>query len=92
MPSNPSSTALPAGSPDERIQKALGIAVQFGGFPSSDKKAWAIDQMVRALTGCPVASDEFTQGESPEYAALVKDACAGSDGPETYTWDTGICP
>lgn len=92
MPDNQTSTALPAGTSAERIQKALAIAVQFGGFPSSLNKAWAIDQMARALTGCPVLPDAFTQGESEAYRDLVTAARNGDEGPETFDWDVGICP
>ena len=83
-------TALPASSPEERIAKALAIAVQYGGFGEAHHQAWAIDQMVRALTGCPAAN--WQQGESDEYKKLVARACAGDDGPSTYDWDTGIAP
>lgn len=97
------STQLPAGTPEERIQKALAIAVQFGGTDGAHHKDWTIDQIVRALTGCPLVQQAATdyqgkpynyqaQGESPEYQALIAAACAGEDGPETYSWDTGIAP
>lgn len=86
-----------------RSDKALDYAVQYGGIDGNHHKAWVIDQMVRALTGCPeiqeTATDangrEYTytsQGESDEYKKLVADARAGSDGPETYDWDVGIAP
>jgi hypothetical protein len=70
----------------ERIAKALEVAVSFGGIDGDHHKSWVIDQMVRCLTGCPVL------GESDEYRKLVTDACAGEDGPETYSWETGIAP
>jgi hypothetical protein len=84
------STALPAGTSDERIRKALAIAVAYGGIDGAHHKDWTIDQMVRALTGCPVL--EESQGESEEYQKLVADARNGEDGPETYSWDLGIAP
>ena len=31
-------------------------------------------------------------GESEEYRLLIADFCNGEEGPETYTWDTGIEP
>ena len=58
--------------------KALEIARRYGGIDGDHHKAWVIDQMVRALT--------------PNYRRFVADAKAGEDGPETYTWDTGIAP
>lgn len=36
----------------DRIQKALDIAVRYGGNDGAHHKDWVIDQMVRALTGC----------------------------------------
>ncbi len=97
------STAMPAGTPEERVRKALAIAVAYGGIDGAHHKDWTIDQMVRALTGCPVeevsAKDYqgvpyqyLHQGESEEYKQLVADACSGEDGPQTYSWDVGIAP
>lgn len=85
-----------------RIEKALDIAASHGGTDGGHHKMWVIDQMVRALTGCPMVSksaEDFrgtaytyeAQGESPEYEQWVKDGCDGEDGPETYSWDEG-CP
>jgi hypothetical protein len=87
----------------ERIDKALELAVAYGGIDGNHHKAWVIDQMVRALTGCPpvtksavdcnmVPYNYVTQGESEEYRRLVRDACDGEDGPDTYAWDVGIPP
>ena len=39
-------------------------------------QAWAIDQMVRVLTG-------------PGYDAWVNEYCAGENGPDTYQWNDG---
>lgn len=90
-------------SPEDRIAQALEYAVHFGGIDGEHHKTWVIDQMVRALTGCPqeirsaVSPDGNSyqygaQGESEEYRAFVADACAGEDGPETYSWEVGIAP
>ncbi|WP_319533401.1 hypothetical protein [uncultured Cohaesibacter sp.] len=90
-------------SKKKRIAKAIEIAVRLGGIDGAHHKAWVIDQMVRALTGCPDVTGEalgpnnvpysyLAQGESKEYQKLVKNACKGEDGPETYSWDTGIAP
>jgi hypothetical protein len=86
-----------------RIDLALKIAVDWGGIDEAHHLKWTLDQMVRALTGCPIVPKktkdangaEYTwdaQGESPEYKELVALACAGDDGPETYSWDVGIPP
>ena len=61
------------------VDKAVEMAVSFGGIDGAHHKAWVIDQMVRALVG-------------PDYDALVAWARDGEDGPETYEWDTGIAP
>ena len=37
-------------------------------------KAWVIDQMVRVLAG-------------DRYDDIVRDACDGEEGPDTYEWD-----
>ncbi len=90
----------------ERIEKALRIAVRFGGIDGDHHKAWVIDQMVRALTDCPVAKQLGTykahdgehyyrfevMGESKKYSNLIKKAKAGEDGPDTYNWNIGIAP
>ncbi len=63
----------------ERIQKAIELAVQYGGRDESHHKAWCIDQMVRILAG-------------DRYKQIVTETQAGEDGAETYIWDEGIPP
>lgn len=88
---------------DARITRALNYAVAYGQIAGEHHKTWVIDQMVRALTGCPMVDRQAidcngllytyqAQGESPEYIQLIADAKSGEDGPETYKWDTGIAP
>jgi len=62
-----------------RIEEAIALAVRYGGIDGDHHKMWVIDQMVRILAG-------------DRYAAIVKDAKAGEDGPDTYDWDCGIPP
>lgn len=62
-----------------KIDKAIELAVKYGGIDGDHHKTWVIDQMVRALAG-------------KKYDALVKEACDGEDGPNTYTWDCGVAP
>ena len=92
----------PAVSDAERITAALGFAKD-GQVDGDHHQAGAIDQMVRALTGCPVveatATDAYgrpysyrEQGESEEYRQFIAVFCTGEDGPETYDWDCGIAP
>lgn len=64
---------------EEKIKKALEIAIKYGGFEESHHKAWVIDQMVRALAG-------------EQYNDVVAKACDGEDGNNTYTWDCGMAP
>lgn len=61
------------------IDKAIKLAVQYGGIDGAHHKAWVIDQMVRVLAG-------------DDYERIVTEAKAGEDGPETYEWDEGIEP
>lgn len=85
------------------VNKAIDLAVRYGGIDGGHHKAWVIDQMVRALTDCPVVEavakdangNPYTyeaQGESDAYKQLVAEACDGVDGPQTYSWDCGIAP
>jgi hypothetical protein len=84
--------ATEAPTPEARIAKALEFASEYGTIDGAHHKMWVIDQMVRALTGCPVVvktanwpEGSYTyeaQGESPEYAAFI-----GDEG-----WDEGIAP
>jgi hypothetical protein len=80
-------------TPEARIAKALEFASEYGTIDGAHHKMWVIDQMVRALTGCPVAMKNAVdykgvpysyeaQGESPEYTAFI-----GDEG-----WDQGIAP
>jgi hypothetical protein len=84
----------------ERVEKALDLARELSGFDGAHHKMYAIDQIVRALTGCPMVTltSKFNpaiqyegQGESEEYLAWVRDFEDGEDGPNTYEWDEG-CP
>lgn len=69
-----------------RAEKAIELAVQYGGIDGAHHKSWVIDQMVRVLAGCDIG------GENEEYKQIIADACAGEDGPATYTWDGGTPP
>ena len=82
-----------APEPDARIAKALGYAPD-GMYDGDHHKRWVLDQMVRALTGCPVVTKTATdvngreysydaQGESGAYLRFVHDA---------GEWDEGIAP
>ena len=86
---------------DTRIGKALEFALD-GVFDGEHHKMWVIDQMVRALTGCPTVTrtgksylktgeppleyEYQAQGESGEYRRWL----AGHE--LCGHWDEGIPP
>ncbi len=65
--------------PQQKIEKALGVIIQYGGIDGAHHKQWVLDQIVRALTG-------------NDYGNWVVDFCRGEEGPNTYEWDEGIAP
>lgn len=86
-----------------RVAEALGIASGYGSIDGAHHKAWVIDQMVRALCGCPTVEitvnppngPSYTYeglGENDRYREFVALHNDGEDGPETYEWDCGIAP
>jgi hypothetical protein len=90
-------------SDKSKINNALDYANKYGGIDGDHHKMWVIDQMVRALTGCPMVTKtakdfqgityEFqAQGESVEYMRWVNEHCQGEYGAQTYGWDRGIAP
>ncbi len=64
---------------EDKVETALDFLVKYGGIDGNHHKAWVIDQTVRILAG-------------EEYTQIVKDACNGEDGPNTYSWEVGIVP
>jgi hypothetical protein len=78
-----------------RIGRALEYAETYGTTDGDHHKMWVIDQMVRALTGCPLVEKTATsegvtytytaQGESGEYQRWV-------EAMAEYEWDEGIAP
>jgi hypothetical protein len=64
---------------EERSAAAIELAIRYGGIDGGHHKMWVIDQMIRILAG-------------DKYDSLIKAACDGEDGPETYDWDVGIAP
>lgn len=88
----------------ERIAAALELASRFGCIDGDQYKMWAIDQIVRVLTGSPLvqyevfldahrnASTAEVLGKSAAYQTFVADHNVGEDGPDTYEWDSGTAP
>lgn len=64
---------------DDKIKAAIDLIVQYGGIDGAHHKDWVMDQVVRVLAG-------------DQYEQIVKDACDGEDGPNTYSWEIGIAP
>lgn len=63
----------------DRAAAAVDLITRYGGIDGAHHKTWVMDQVVRCLLGA-------------SYPEFVRQACAGEDGPETYTWDEGIAP
>lgn len=63
----------------ERIQLAIDCGLSYGSIDGDHHKMWTIDQMLRILAG-------------DRYGQLITDYRDGADGPETYSWDTGVAP
>ena len=70
----------------EKIDKALDIALQYGQTDGVHHKAWVIDQIVRALAG-----DNYKKIIN-EYVFDGKDPVESVIEEEFYVWDTGIAP
>lgn len=77
----------PHDTPERRMARANQLAFKYAGIDGSHHKDWVIDQMVRALHGCPLEWCEnvthqdpskhyrfYIQGRSEEYKAFVKEA------------------
>ena len=86
-------------SAENRIDEALKILFKGVQWDEAHHMAWKIDQVVRALTGCPEVTrtspwgeQYVTLGESLEYLDFVAKYKDGENGPDTYRWDTGIAP
>ena len=93
-------------SDDPRIQAALEIAYNYSQYDGDYHKAWCIDQMVRALTNCPLIETEAKDykgnpytcqkyTESPEYTNFIS-KYKGDYNDEyqewEYEWSEGIPP
>lgn len=99
LPNGGGDCELPADTETQRITKALAIAANLGPIDGDHHKAWVIDQMVRALTGCPVVTETGTsdgetftyrtQGKSDMYREFV---AAQADDEGWTSWDEGIAP
>lgn len=75
----------------KRIENALEFLSLWGQVEGDHHKAWAIDQVVRALCGCEWNFDDsFFQNE--EYKDWVSGYCYDDNHVMEYEWGTGIAP
>lgn len=91
-------------SPEERIQRAIKVLMNYGGVDGAHHKQYALDQALRVLTGCQDETVEavdvhglkysfLTLGESEEYRQTVAAYCnEDANGNREYEWDVGIPP
>ncbi len=79
---------------DPKVEKALAFAKRWSQNDGEHHKTWAIDQMVRILTGCWVDESGCVpeNGTSGEYEKFIAEFQNGEDGPESYEWEVGIPP
>lgn len=63
----------------QRRDEAIELARRYGHIQETNHQAWVIDQMCRVLLGA-------------EYDDWVAKIQAGEEGPNTYSWETGIEP
>lgn len=68
-------------SAEETIGAAIDLIVRYGQIDGEHHKTWVLDQVLRKLAGSKKAYDK-----------IVRDSCAGEDGPDTYSWDVGTPP
>ncbi len=83
----------------ERVRKALVIASD-GVYDGGHHKVWVIDQMVRALTGCPEVEKECVDERGKTYKAIFMEEGEDylswlektNDLDPFGIWDMGIAP
>ncbi len=88
---------------ERRIRQALRIASGYAQIDGAHHKLWAIDQMVRVLTGCRYENQTMSDmdgktlhfealGSSRNYEQFVRNHNCCDGDPEAYSWDIGIPP
>lgn len=84
---------------EDRVIAALEIAMKYGNNDGAHHKAWVIDQMVRALTDCPLIEclTRDASGQSVTYQQYGKsdhyrDFIAHHNQDGLYAWDEGVAP
>lgn len=86
------------------INKAIELALNYGGIDGDHHKMWVIDQILRVLTDCPIKKETITLpngqlfnietfSENEIYKNLINDyEDRDEDGEPQYEWDIGIAP
>lgn len=92
---------------DKHFPAPVGAAVMelmnLGSSDGGHHKQYALDQVLRILTNCPVEQrtakdyrgEEYVYnalGESDLYKQVVAAFEDGEDGPHTYSWEEGTPP
>lgn len=77
----------------DKIETALRYLYEYGGIDGAHHKAWTLDQVLRALTGC--VPDEYGYMHEPSAGYLKwmeRYEEADENGEPQYEWDAGIAP
>ena len=49
-------------------------------------------RFVRIESGTEIPVNVYELKEGDRYDDIVRDACDGEEGPDTYEWDCGVAP
>lgn len=83
---------------------ALLYVEMYSGIDGAHHKDWLLDQVARILNGTEIiikiakwdnghTENRFNLGEpSQKYLDWVTELKDGEDGPDTYSYDTGVAP
>lgn len=86
-------------TPDPKIQRAIDIASKMSAYEGDHHKAYVIDQMIRALTGCMVTKTiSINRGGVPQEVEVMEVSeeylrfVSRYEEEASWGWDTGIAP
>lgn len=66
-------------TPDEKVEDAIGMILENGGFDGNHHKQWVLDQTLRILLG-------------DRYDERMREYRGPDENGDTYSWDEGIAP
>lgn len=69
---------------EKRIAKAIEIALEYGQIDGDHHKAWTIDQIVRALTGCPMVKKLNPRASTPDGKGFMTIEYEGQGESKEY--------